>query len=211
MKNYHIILDGTYTFNAEDDFGDFCNGVKRKGSEPHHGYRQHIYLCDDGAKHAVYEHVAKWEYFNGRIPDELEIDHIIPVSNGGTNILSNLRLVDHRTNCLNENSRRNHSEKSSGERNGMYGKHHSEEAKKQISSKIRGKLVGRKDISKLVDQTDSKTGEVLNTYVSACEAARANNCASSSIILASNGKFGKQGHKALDYMWFYHNVVGCDR
>lgn len=33
-------------------------------------------------------HRVIWVYFNGEIPDGLEIDHIIPLSNGGTNELS---------------------------------------------------------------------------------------------------------------------------
>lgn len=203
MKHNHIILDGTYTFNAEDDFGDFCNGVKRNGSKNKYGYVRHKYICDDGKEHTVCEHCAKWEYFNGRIPDDKELDHIIPIKNGGTNALSNLRLVDHQTNSLNPISRSSMSERSSGERNGMYNKHHSVSTRKLLSSQKIGLFINREDLSKQVDQIDCMTGEIIASFPSAGQAARDNNCSSASIITACNGKFGKQGHKALGYLWLY--------
>ena len=58
----------------------FNNGIK--------GYR---YISIEGRK--VSKHRFIWEAFNGEIPQGLEIDHIIPISEGGTDELSNLRLV----------------------------------------------------------------------------------------------------------------------
>lgn len=46
-------------------------------------------------------HRVVWIAFNGKIPDGYEIDHIIPVKNGGTDELSNLRLATHKENCNN--------------------------------------------------------------------------------------------------------------
>lgn len=52
-------------------------------------------------------HRVIWVYFNGEIPDDMQIDHIIPISNNGSNELSNLRLVTPKQNRNNENTRKN--------------------------------------------------------------------------------------------------------
>ena len=94
-----------YSFKAEDDFGDYSfyfNGKYRKGWFDEDGYCHHSYYCTDGNFHGMDEHIAKWEYFNGEIPEGYEIDHIIPLRNGGTNKLSNLRIVTHADNMNNE-------------------------------------------------------------------------------------------------------------
>ena len=108
-KREYIVDYNRYTFNAEDDWGDYDNGVYRKGFIDKNGYCYHMYKCNDGKRHSMSEHIAKWEYFNGRIPDGLEIDHIIPVRNGGTNKLSNLRLVTKKENANNPLSLENKS------------------------------------------------------------------------------------------------------
>ena len=74
----------------------------RKGYKDQNGYNCHGYECDDGAFHTILEHIAKWEYFYGRIPDGLEIDHITPIKDGGTNKLSNLRIGTHKDNMNNK-------------------------------------------------------------------------------------------------------------
>lgn len=55
-----------------------------------------------------YVHRLIWTTFNGEIPEGMEIDHIIPIKNGGTDSLSNLRLVTHKENCNNEKSIENY-------------------------------------------------------------------------------------------------------
>lgn len=52
------------------------------------GYR---YVKVNGKQ--VLKHRFIWEAFNGEIPKGMEIDHIIPISEGGGDELSNLRLV----------------------------------------------------------------------------------------------------------------------
>ena len=95
-----------YTFKAEDDWGDYNNGKFRNGSIKN-GYRLHMYDCTNGKKSYFYEHVIKWIYFNGEIPKGYVIDHIIPISNGGTNKLSNLRCVTQADNNRNPLTRKN--------------------------------------------------------------------------------------------------------
>lgn len=68
-----------------------------------------------------------------------EVDHIIPVKNGGTNALSNLRLVSIKDNHNNEATLINYSNAVSGEKNNFYGKHHTDEWKKAVSLKMSGK------------------------------------------------------------------------
>ena len=41
----------------------------------------------------ILKHRFIWEAFNGEIPEWMEIDHVIPISDGGTDELSNLILV----------------------------------------------------------------------------------------------------------------------
>lgn len=200
MKHNHIILDGTYTFKAEDNFGDYHNGKKRNGTPNKFGYVRHKYLCTDGKTHSVCEHVAKWEFFNGKIPDDMEIDHILPISKGGTNALSNLRIVDHIGNMNNQESTKTKSEMYSGEGNPMYGKHHSSATKALLSNLKLG--TRRENFSKTVCQFNSE-GELIAEYPRTIDAAIANNCCKSTIVLACNGNFGKQGHKALDSFFYY--------
>lgn len=98
-----------YTFKAEDSFGDYDNEKPREGHKNKDGYIRHTYKCEDGKWHLIFEHRAKWEYFNGKIPDGYEIDHIIPITNGGTNKLSNLRLVTRKENNNNPITKTNNS------------------------------------------------------------------------------------------------------
>lgn len=113
MRNYSV--DYTfYTFNREDDRGDYFKGKHRFGTIDHDGYVVNSYKCDDGKFHTFREHIAKWEYFYGRIPEGMQIDHIIPVSMGGTNKMSNLRMVTRKENHNNPLTRKNMSEARKG-------------------------------------------------------------------------------------------------
>lgn len=161
MRNYTV--DYTrYTFKAEDDWGDYYDGEYREPWFDKEGYNRKSYLCTDGEWHSILEHRVKWIYFNGDIPEGMVIDHIIPIANGGTNKLSNLRLVTIKENCNNpfskinysiatkklwenyefrkkieasftEERRKSMSERMSGENSPFYGKHLSEETKRRIS------------------------------------------------------------------------------
>lgn len=108
MRKYYKPQE-RYSFVAEDEFGDYDNGHPRTGHLNADGYVRHTYICEDGKWHLLFEHVAKWEYFNGKIPDDMEIDHIVPINNGGTNKLSNLRCVTRTENNNNPITRENNS------------------------------------------------------------------------------------------------------
>ena len=91
-----------YTFKEEDDYGYYSNGKYHKGYVNKMGYNIFSPINENGEHYNESVHRAKWEYFNGEIPEGLEVDHIIPVRNGGTNKLSNLRLVSHKGNMNNQ-------------------------------------------------------------------------------------------------------------
>ena len=108
MRNYQA--DYTkYAFKAEDDWGDYFKGNRREPWFNEDGYSQPNYYCTDDKWHTIVEHVEKWEYFNGKIPEGMQVDHIIPVKNGGTNKLSNLRLLTPKDNSNTELTKINHS------------------------------------------------------------------------------------------------------
>lgn len=101
-------IDCIYSFKADDDFGFYKNEKYIKGNQAKNKYI-HIWLkCTDGKYRNCLEHIIKWEYFNGKIPEGYEIDHIIPISEGGTNKLSNLRLVTHIGNMNNPITKKRH-------------------------------------------------------------------------------------------------------
>lgn len=95
MKN--IVYKG-YTIREDGIvLGKYGKEIGKKNSK---GY---TYVTIDGKQ--MLRHRLIWEAFNGEIPTDLEIDHIKPLSQGGTDELSNLRLSTHQENCNNENSK----------------------------------------------------------------------------------------------------------
>ena len=62
-----------------------------------------------------------------------QVDHIIPVKNGGTDAAINLRLLSIKDNHNNHETLKNYSNATKGEKNPMYGTHWSEERKKKQS------------------------------------------------------------------------------
>ena len=196
MRNYSV--DYTfYAFNAEDDRGDYFKGKKRLGTIDQNGYVIKSYWCDDGKFHTFREHIAKWEYFNGKIPEGMQIDHIIPVSMGGTNKMSNLRMVTRKENHNNPLTRKNMSEARKGN-NFFLGHHHSEESKKKIGKAMKGKFINREDQSKRVYQY-TLDGELVAIYSSRNEAARQTGFDKANIGACCNGRL--KTYKG--YKWSY--------
>ena len=177
LRKDYTLIDGKYTFKADDDWGDYYEGNYRKGTVHNKGYRCHWYNCTDGNRHKLYEHVVKWEFFNGKIPNGYEIDHIIPVSNGGTNKLDNLRCVTRKENLNNPNSFSNKSISHKGKKPWNKGKPWSDVTKKKIAdTKPKIKVV-------------QFVGNSITTYDCLREAARKTNISRSSIKHACDGGF----------------------
>ena len=198
MRDYTVDYS-LYCFKAEDERGDYFKGKHRLGTIDSDGYVMNNYRCDDGKFHTFREHIAKWEYFNGRIPDGMQIDHIIPISMGGTNKLSNLRLVTRGENHNNPLTRKNMSEARKCNKYAL-GNKMSEESKMKISDSMKGKFINRTDQSTQVDQINIITGEVVNSYPSRNEAARQIGANGSNI-----GKCCKGLVKSVKgYIWKYH-------
>lgn len=86
-KGFTVKDDGT-VINKFGNVVGFNNGKN--------GYK---YIYVEGRK--IPKHCFIWEAFNGEIPEGMEIDHILPISDGGTDELSNLRLVTHKENMNN--------------------------------------------------------------------------------------------------------------
>lgn len=213
-----------YTFNKEDDWGCYNEkGRYLKGSFDKDGYCVHMkVLCDDGKHHNLREHNMKWVYFNGEIPEGLVIDHIVPIRNGGTNKLSNLRLVTVKENTNNPLTLDNLSKalkgKYTGEKHWMTGKQHSEETKKKISKWASENQFGeenpfygkhwndkqreafKKAHCRKIKQTTSDGSTFI--YDSAADAARKNGFDHSSISKACRGTY-LSSHYYKSSEWSY--------
>lgn len=74
-------------------------------------------------------HRLVWETFNGEIPEGMQIDHID--GNPENNRLDNLRCVTAKENSNNPNT----VWKIQGDNNGMHGRNHTEESRKQMAIK----------------------------------------------------------------------------
>lgn len=212
-----------YIFKAEDDWGCYNEkGDFFKGYFDKDGYCRHSFRCTDGKQHGLQEHRMKWEYFNGKIPEGMVIDHKIPISEGGTNKLSNLRVVTPKENCNNPLTKKNLSKalkgKYTGEKHWLKGKHHTEETKKKMSEWRSKNQFGDKNPmygKKLTDEhklilSKSRSKRVVQItdngdkieYKSVTEAAKKNNLNISSIAKACKGLY-MGSHKYKNSEWDY--------
>ena len=164
-----------YSFIAEEDWGDFYKGKYRKPNFSKKGYSLKHYVSTEGKRINTSEHKAKWIYFNGEIPEGYEIDHIIPVKNGGTNKLSNLRLVTRKENMSNTYTKENVSKAKQGNQYNK-GKKQTEERIKHRAELLKGKKHSPESIEKSanghkkkINQYDKTTGELIKTWKSATD------------------------------------------
>lgn len=178
-------INENYKFKEEDKRGDYNLDKPRNGELTNTGYVRHEYLCSDGKKHRILEHVAKWEYFNGRIPDGMEIDHI----NGDRtdNRLSNLRCLTHKDNCNNEVTLERY-------RNRI----ESEEQRHKISTA----MINHPSVSRGVVKIDDDGS--ITRYPSLNECKRSG-YSQRHICNACQGKNYSKGHRYKGSFWYYED------
>lgn len=123
------------------------------------------YVHVDGKN--VLKHRFIWEAFNGKIPENLEIDHIIPLSENGGNELSNLRLV---TSLDNKHNPRT-----------------IEKYKLSNKGKISQKLISTINKRKKTVYQLSINGELINVWESTAECGR-NGFNQGNVSMCCNGK-----------------------
>lgn len=102
-KNYKLIDFSNYTVREDAIFSNcfkkqICGTSVGSPYAKTKTYHQTRLKCIDGKQRYFYIHVAIWYYFNGEIPQGYEIDHIIPLCEGGSDELKNLRLLTHNDN-----------------------------------------------------------------------------------------------------------------
>ena len=202
--NYKI-----YSFKAEDDWGCYKNGTYITPNFNKLGYAHKGYKCNDGKYHNMDEHVAKWEYFNGRIPEGMVIDHIIPIRNGGTNKLSNLRCGTQKQNCNNELSIENYKRANS---NKCLGFKHSEGTKKKMSEASKGREFSEETRNKLrtahsrgVIQISTKDGSLIE-WQNCMEIHNVLGYNAGAVSNACRGEYSThKGHEYKESLWFYKN------
>ena len=170
-----------YTFKAEDDYGYYSNGKYHKGYVNKMGYNIFCPIDWNGNKRWEYVHIAKWIYFNGEIPEGLEIDHIIPVRNGGTNKLSNLRLVTHGENMNNSITLDNFSRRVV-----------TEETRKKMSESGKGK---HKNLATKPVYQYTLDGILVKKWLSAVEAKGEGYCAACISRCCNNQKKTHKGYR----------------
>lgn len=195
-----------YTFNAEDDWGDYDNGVYRKPVFNKKGYSIKHYRDNEGKRLTTLEHIAKWVYFNGDIQEGYEIDHIIPISSGGTNKLSNLRIVTHSENMLNEKTRVKLSNAKKGNQWNK-GKTYTAEHKRKIGESNKGK---KHPIESVIESANkhkkpviqySKEYIFIKEWESALDAAKELGISQQGIGRVCKNKLKSSGN----YIWRYKN------
>lgn len=182
-----------YTFEKDDERGYYINGEYHKGYKDKRGYIIDNIASIEGISYPFLEHIIKWEYFNGKIPDGMEIDHIIPVRNGGTNKLSNLRLVTTKGNANNPLSIINKS-------NAHKGHKQTEETKMKRSTSMKGKLINHASCSKKVGKY-TFDGELVKIYPSTMECERDGFC-HTAVRKCCNGEYyNNNSYKNFKWQW----------
>lgn len=182
-----------YTFEKDDERGYYINGEYHKGYKDKRGYIIDNIASIEGISYPFLEHIIKWEYFNGKIPDGMEIDHIIPVRNGGTNKLSNLRLVTTKGNANNPLSIINKS-------NAHKGQKQTEETKMKRSTSMKGKLINHASCSKKVGKY-TFDGELVKIYPSTMECERDGFC-HTAVRKCCNGEYyNNNSYKNFKWQW----------
>ena len=157
----------------------------RKATGKDYIYNQ--FVLKTGKKRWFLRHRVIWYYFNGEIPEGMEIDHI----NGmpSDNRLENLRVVTHKDNMNNENTVEKLRIANTGEKNPMYGKTLSNKRKKEISEQTKKRWAdGIINKNKTVIQMTLE-GEFIAEWKSATDCAKQTEFNQSGIQYACNGGY----------------------
>ena len=85
-SKYIFKEDGIYSKKYNKKIKGYAIGNEKK-------YYQTRLACIDGKNRSLYIHVALWIYFNGEIPDGMEINH--KDEDTTNNTLPNLNLLSH--------------------------------------------------------------------------------------------------------------------
>lgn len=112
-----------------------------------------------------------------------------------TNEGYNISTYDRNSYKRTDETRRKNSESMTGEKNPMYGKHHSEDTKRKMSEAHKEKIYAN---TKPILQF-SKNGELIAEYSSLTEASRQTGCSASHICTCCKGKRKSCG----GYIWKY--------
>lgn len=105
------------------------------------GYRTAA-LNYDGIKTREYVHRLVAEAWIPNPENKPEIDHVIPIREGGTDDVDNLRWVTHKENYSNERTRKHLSVANTG-------KHHTDETKRKISQAGKGRVASKETRKKM--------------------------------------------------------------
>ena len=115
-----------------------------------------------------------------------------------TNDGYNISTYDRNSYKRTDKTRRKNSEAHTGEKNPMYGKHHSEDTKRKMSEAHKGKIYAN---TKPILQF-SKNGELIAEYSSLTEASRQTGCYQTNICNCCKGERKSTG----GYIWKYKEI-----
>lgn len=152
MAKEHLIDWDKYVVYDDGNIYSKHKGDLIKNTLDEEGYIRNGYRLKDGNSINCMRNRVIYAYFNGEIPDNMEVDHID--TNRANNAINNLRLLTHKDNCNNKQTLDNKSKAMKG---------------RIISDKAKEKM--RKSHSKPVNQYDLQ-GNFIKRWESAMEVQR---------------------------------------
>lgn len=165
-SNYEIYKDGTI-------ISKYYNR-KLSGSKYNNGYYEVKLKLKDGSRVPFLWHRVVWYYFNGEIPENMQVNHID--EDKSNNAISNLNLMTPKDNS------------NWGTRNSRISK-----TKTNIPS-----------MSKKVAQINKNTGEVICVYPSLREAERIGHFDSGAVSACCKNKYMREGNNIYkNFIWKY--------
>lgn len=145
-----------------------------KGSMWHNGYITAKFKLKDGRRQPILWHKVIWQYFNGDIPEGMQINHID--EDKTNNALSNLNLM-------------------TAEQNSNWGTR---------NNRISETKTNLPSMSKKVVQIDKITGEVICVYPSLREAERVGQFDSGAVSACCKNKYMRSGNNIYkNFVWKY--------